>query len=611
MECFGVRTFCNYFLLPASWCLMALAIGPRIFASATSIAITGANAPGVVGAQLDTFTAGPVNADGKLVFTASLINGLGGVTSNDDEGVWLFDGKSTVLVAREGSAGVPGVPGANFGSFSSAAIDSTGEVTLRASLQTGGSISSSNNQGIWRYPGGIGALVAQAGSGNVPGIAGVNFAGLPTALQMASDGRVALSGTLAIGLGVSVSNDRGLWSYTGGVGTLVARESISNAPGVAGATFNTFGTPSINSSDQISFSGSLNATGSVTTTNKLGIWQYTGLSGTLVARSGVGNVPGVGGASFTMFDEPRQNSSGQVAFSATLDLVNDRGVWLSTNGSDLLLGRQGVGGVPGVAGANFDDFDSPLVNNAGQVLVRADLQVGPGSVTVSDNSGLWFLDGGGELVLRTGSGGVPEVTGANFSGFSAYSLNGSGQLAVEATLEIGVGGVNSGNDSGLWLINPGGISLLVARKGDTLAGRTIASVEFLSGSGGSDGQLSGVNDLGHLLFQAAFTNGDNGLFLFNPIDADFDFNGLVNAGDLLVWETGYSIGTGQTQGDSDSDQDVDGSDFLTWQQQLGIGTPPWVAISTVPEPATWLLLSIGFVGIWLASQCRHQCQSPP
>ncbi len=583
--------------------LLALVPCKDSLAGTTTVAITGAAAPGTTDALFNNLTDASISNNGKIVFTASLALGPGGVTPNEDEGIWWLDGASTSLIAREGTAGVPDIPGANFNSFSDATIDDQGNLRIRASLKTnGGSVTSANNQGIWNYQAGVGTISARTGSLDAPGLAGADFESLPPTLRTSSDGRMTLSGTLIAQGGVTNTNDKGVWSYTNGIGTLVSREDTSSVPGVAGSSFSTFGNPAINSSNQTLFLGSLKLGGTVTSTNRLGLWQYTGTNGVLVSRVGVGNVPGVAGANFLAFNEYRQNNPGQIAINASLDTPNGSGVWLYSGSSGTLLARKGVGGVPGVSGANFENFDTPIINDLGQVLVRAELEVGPGGVSASNRLGLWLLDESGSLELRTGSGGVPGVPAANFENFSTYALNEAGQLAVAATLELGTGGVDSTNNSGLWLIDPEGVSRLIARKGDTLAGRTIEAVDFLGGSAASDGQSSGLNDLGNVAFQTTFTNGDSGIFLFNPRDADFDFNGQVDTDDYLIWDAGFGANSGANQmlGDADNDQDIDGLDFLILQREFGTGVPSPPLSVAIPEPNSLLLLSIGLLGSRLA-----------
>jgi hypothetical protein len=42
------------------------------------------------------------------------------------------------------------------------------------------------------------------------------------------------------------------------------------------------------------------------------------------------------------------------------------------------------------------------------------------------------------------------------------------------------------------------------------------------------------------------------------------------------------------QGDSDGDRDVDGSDLLVWQRELGAGPP----MQPIPEPSTMAQLAL-------------------
>jgi hypothetical protein len=66
--------------------------------------------------------------------------------------------------------------------------------------------------------------------------------------------------------------------------------------------------------------------------------------------------------------------------------------------------------------------------------------------------------------------------------------------------------------------------------------------------------------------------------------ADFTNNGIVNEFDLAAWRTnfGTSAGAAKAQGDSDNDQDVDGRDYLKWQEQ----TTSAGSIAVIPEPTT-------------------------
>jgi hypothetical protein len=64
-----------------------------------------------------------------------------------------------------------------------------------------------------------------------------------------------------------------------------------------------------------------------------------------------------------------------------------------------------------------------------------------------------------------------------------------------------------------------------------------------------------------------------------PLAADFNRDGVVDAEDLIQWQTHVGIGS---QADADGDGDADGADFLAWQQQLGLGRS--TGFNVVPEP---------------------------
>jgi hypothetical protein len=93
--------------------------------------------------------------------------------------------------------------------------------------------------------------------------------------------------------------------------------------------------------------------------------------------------------------------------------------------------------------------------------------------------------------------------------------------------------------------------------------------------------------------------------------ADFNDNDTVEADDLAKWTGGFGstpIGpSGLQLGDSNGDHLVDGTDFLTWQRQLGEAPPIAaldaamdaalaslaVSVAAVPEPGSIALAGIG------------------
>lgn len=92
--------------------------------------------------------------------------------------------------------------------------------------------------------------------------------------------------------------------------------------------------------------------------------------------------------------------------------------------------------------------------------------------------------------------------------------------------------------------------------------------------------------------------------LTGGVQADFNNNGVVDAADLGVWKTAFGTGPGAN---ADSDGDSDGNDFLIWQRRLGAtsaAAASTAAATAVPEPATAMLVAIGFA---MAAGDRRRC----
>ncbi len=192
------------------------------------------------------------------------------------------------------------------------------------------------------------------------------------------------------------------------------------------------------------------------------------------------------------------------------------------------------------SGAVFSSFGSnPVLNDAGQTAYFGVLRTGTGGVDSTNDRGIWRDT---TLVAREGSqaGGTPS--GAVFSGFNNPVLNDAGQTAYIGFLRTGAGGVDSTNDRGIWITGTNGQSLLAAREGDTLAGRTVSFLSIASGSGGSDGKGRSINKFSQLAYRATFTNGDQGVFLFTP---DIHWTRTFSSN----WDNSFNWTIGQLPGD--------------------------------------------------------------
>ena len=73
---------------------------------------------------------------------------------------------------------------------------------------------------------------------------------------------------------------------------------------------------------------------------------------------------------------------------------------------------------------------------------------------------------------------------------------------------------------------------------------------------------------------------------------DFDGDGDIDGNDFLIWQNNFPRNDGQAIsfiGDATGDGNVDGDDFLIWQNSF----PYPAALSKTPEPASLGLLALG------------------
>lgn len=488
------------------------------------------------GVRFESMMVPLVDDDGRVAFRASLSSGTGGVTTANRAGIWSEGGGMGLrLVARQGSP-APGTGNANFSLFNPIVFNRAGQLAFRAQLDTG---STSNDRGIWLESGTTLALVARAG-GSAPGAGpGVTFRDFLQPL-LSDAGRVITTATLTRGGSVTETNDSGLWMQ-GGAGTLeMLARAGDPAPGAGtGARFAAFGDPTflrpgpaINQLGQVAFAAGLVGSG-VTVANDRGVWSQSGAIGpVLIARRG-DPAPGAGGSTFNLLSNVAINDAGTTAFVADLsgpgiDDTNRFGLWThrATLGTQLRLrtGTQAAGTPPGT---HFAQFGSLAMGGGNQPAISA-LIVGPG-VTSSNHRGIWILgsESGATLVARTGSPAPGTGPGVVYSDSFVLLLplfspvvNALGQVAFMG--EVAGPGVDLTNNLGLWATDPSGTLRLLVRTGDqidvgrgtvTPDARTVESISLAFSQGSQSGEGSSFSDAGVLAFGLSFTDGSSGVFI--------------------------------------------------------------------------------------------------
>ena len=476
------------------------------------VAMTGDDAPGTeVGAKFGNVNWPVLNAGGQVAFSATLTN----TDLFNDQGVWSEGSGPLGLVARRGDPAPGTAAGVTFDYFGDVALNDSGQSAFFSHLR-GPGVFAFNDYGVWSQ--GTGSLEKVVRSGDpAPGTpSGVTFISGLIEPVFNGGGRSAFLAQVT-GNAVSSADDWGIWAE--GPLALVAREG-NQAPGLpAGVNYYLLGQPSLNSAGQMIFFGRVVGTG-ITTANDDVIWSNR--TGTIAAVVREGNAAvGVGpGVTFGSIGASALNAHGTMVFQSllsggSLTSANDGGIWSEQSGVISLVVREGSHAAGTPAGANFDNFDSPVVNNNGQIAFRGRL-TGTG-VGATNGQGIWSDGFGGQhLVARTGDQAPGTPVGAMFNRLGVPVFNSVGQTAFEGFLTGG--GVYSWNSQGIWAEDQAGLLRLIARAGDLLEVspgdfRTIASLGFRPYSNNDSGRPSGFNDLGQLAFLAQFTDGTSGVFV--------------------------------------------------------------------------------------------------
>lgn len=88
-------------------------------------------------------------------------------------------------------------------------------------------------------------------------------------------------------------------------------------------------------------------------------------------------------------------------------------------------------------------------------------------------------------------------------------------------------------------------------------------------------------------------------------NADFNSDNVVDGTDFLIWQAGYGLAdqTGKTNGNANADTVVDDLDFAAWVAKFG-GPPAAAVAAGVPEPGALVLAALGLAGVWRVRRGR-------
>ncbi len=196
-----------------------------------------------------------------------------------------------------------------------------------------------------------------------------------------------------------------------------------------------------------------------------------------------------------------------------------------------------------------------------------------------------------DLVIRsrTGTSGVGSVT-------DEILLDASTGDAVEDLTHLVVMKLTyTGGDKIDWWLNPSDLTSESAMTSSSVSSGTIDG--FQLGSASDMNRLT-VNTFGYdrsFFFDESRLGYDLTSVAGEPPvieNADFDGDGDVDGRDYLIWQEGFGIGTTQPEGDANSSGAVDGEDLAVWQNQHSVVAAS-SSVTSIPEPSTLLLTLLG------------------
>jgi hypothetical protein len=526
--------------------------------------------------------------NGMAAFRTFLTNTSGG--GLDDTGVYVGDGTTLTQVSRAGdSAAGDGI----FNNYNPVKVNDAGVATYVGFLG-GTSAGNGNNVGVY-FGNGVSVTEVVRESNPAPGGDGTFSDNFNTSPGINESGQVAFRAQLN-GTSGGSSNDTGIFLYSGGTLTQVAREGDA-APDGDGAISNLFSPPSINDAGQLAFYA--NMTGA----NNQAIIFYNGATLSQVARVGQA-VPDNNGV-FDGVSSANLNNQGHVAFQGFISgssISGDQGLFLHDGVTLSQLVRVGDAAPDG--DGTFSLTNSPAFNNADQALFYG---IFTGTNSGNDEKALVIAEPGGLTMVARAGNAAPDGNGV-FSDFFGYALSEGGHAAFYGTLTGTTGG--SDDDAGIFLFDDALGLMQIAREGDSFLGSTIVDLGFANGNSFNDDEYSGLNAHGQVAYYFALADGRNGVAIatvpgLGELIGDLNGDGFVGIADLNIvlgnWNQNVTAGD-KLLGDPSGDGFVGITDLNTVLGNWNAGTPPPEVIARVPEPGAGVVMVLS--GLLLRRRAR-------
>ncbi|HEX5085705.1 MAG TPA: choice-of-anchor tandem repeat NxxGxxAF-containing protein [Blastocatellia bacterium] len=420
-------------LLPALVALssarMSSAAIAKVKARHTVIAATGDAAPD--GGAYITFFNATLNARHAVAFDAFVIG------PHPTTGVFVRHDKTTCTIAL-GADPDPAAPG--FGVTLNPFITSNGDVVFDV-----------NDSDVYRSDGRTIVPLVRSGDQAPGGGALTPFAGRATNDHGAIAYRAGVSGATAT---------QGLFRSDGTQTVAIVRDDNA-VP--TGGRFTSFHDPVINDRGQVAFVAEM-------TGGSADFGLFRGEGGDLTPVF-VANQIAPGGATIEDFGNPVINRRGQVAVIGLLTNSASREGLFVGDGTDSVA--IALGGQPAPKGGSYGDssgrftFQGPIrLNDRREVAFGARLTGG------ASLSGVFRGDGARTTTIALAGTTAPGTTGT-FESFGDIKLLNDGRVAFIATLAVGLGGVDSSNNMGIWVGASDEDLQLVARTGDIIGGKAL------------------------------------------------------------------------------------------------------------------------------------------